>query len=92
MLETRPAFYKKTFQYRFEMNYIIFRFHLDTTRDFSGLPGENKNESWHKTDLYVGAIQIETFCLNSLEKWTEVKKHLFGILWPEWNFNLHVRI
>ena len=27
--------------------------------------------------LYVGAIQIETFCLRSVEKWTEGKKHLF---------------
>ena len=32
----------------------------------------------YRSHLYVGAIQIETFCLKSLEKWTEGKKHLFG--------------
>ena len=30
--------------------------------------------------LYLGVIQIETFCLKSLEKLTEGKKHLFGTL------------
>ena len=30
--------------------------------------------------LYVGAVQIETFCFKSLEKLTEGKKHLFRIL------------
>ena len=42
--------------------------------------------------LYVGVIQIEAFCLKSLEKLTEGKKHLFGIMWLEKNFNLHVQI
>ena len=42
--------------------------------------------------LYVGAIQIEMFCLKLLEKWTEGKIHLFGIFWLKWNFNLHVQI
>ena len=135
MLGTRPDVYKKKFQYRFEMNWIIFRTHLDTCRGIFGLPGENNNESWHKTDccnvlsrgpfyhksrsstLFIAgastcfitpsfsytkiSVRIspvcgfnsnEKFCLKSLEKWTEGKKHLFGILWLKWNFNLHIQI
>ena len=51
-----------------------------------------KTRPAYGSHMYVGAIQIETFSLKSLEKWTERKKHLFGFLWLEWNFNLHVQI
>ena len=46
----------------------------------------------YESHLYLGVIQVETFCLKSLEKLAEGKKHLFGILWLKWNFNVHVQI
>ena len=47
---TRPSVYKKSRQYVFEKNMVMFTPNSDQFRGIWGPPSENKNESWHKTD------------------------------------------
>ena len=49
---TRPSVYKKSRQYVFEKNMVMFTPNSDQFRGIWGPPSENKNESWHKTDCY----------------------------------------
>ena len=47
---TRPSVLKKSKQYVFEKNMVMFTPNSDQFRGIWGPPSENKNESWHKTD------------------------------------------
>ena len=45
VVRTRPALYKKTQHYMFDINTFVFRTHLDIFIDVSGLPHRYKNLS-----------------------------------------------
>ena len=55
---TRPATYKKSKQWCFEKNRVMFRPHFDPFMGIWGIPDQHKNESLHKNDCCIVLSEI----------------------------------